>query len=228
MAKGRFIVIEGVDGCGKSTQLSMLKNIYEERGEDCRHVHFPMLNKGVYGTMVAEFLRGEYGTIEQVHPKLVALLFANDRKENIEMIRQWLADGRVVLTDRYVYSNIAYQCAKMKDTQSRKELKRWILDYEFRLNGLPKPDRTFFLDVPFSFVEKTLRENRAGDDREYLNGGKDIHEASISFQKQVYEEYKQLLHEESDIVNIPCFDESSNFLPKEEIHSKIVASLNAI
>ena len=111
--QGKFFVIEGLDGCGKSTQLELLKNLCDQQGVAYKYIHFPMLNQGVYGTLIAEFLRGEFGTLEQVHPKLVALLFAGDRMEHINTIKEWLAEGYCVLADRYVYSNIAFQCAKL-------------------------------------------------------------------------------------------------------------------
>ncbi|MCQ2208889.1 MAG: dTMP kinase [Paludibacteraceae bacterium] len=220
--KGKFIVIEGVDGCGKSTQLSLMTQAYEKMGVQCKYIHFPMLNQGLYGTMVAEFLRGEYGSIEQVHPKLVALLFANDRMEHIETIKNWLNEGFVVLADRYVYSNIAYQGAKLKTSEEKKSLKQWILQYEFEYNQLPVPDCSFFLNVPFEFVQKTLEANRTGAERDYLNGKQDIHEQSMDFQKQVYDEYMKLLAEQPQFINIECFNQQGQFLPKETIHQMMM------
>lgn len=222
MAKGKFIVIEGVDGCGKSTQLSLLTRSFEEKGIQCQFIHFPRLNQGIYGTMVAEFLRGEYGSIDQVHPKLVALLFANDRMEHINTIRQWLEAGQVVLADRFVYSNIAYQCAKLNNDDEKKRLKEWILEYEFTHNQLPQPDCSFFLNVPFEAVKKTLTTDRSGEDRDYLNGQKDIHEASMDFQQRVYDEYKKLLSEQDKFIDIQCFDDHNSFLPPNVIHEKMM------
>jgi len=74
-----------------------------------------MLNKGEYGTLIAEFLRGEYGFLEEVHPKLVALLFAEDRKEHKATLERWIHAGYTIIMDRYVKSNIVFQCAKTKD-----------------------------------------------------------------------------------------------------------------
>ncbi len=223
--KGKFIVIEGVDGCGKSTQLSLMSQTYEKMGVLCKYIHFPMLNQGLYGTMVAEFLRGEYGSIDQVHPKLVALLFANDRMEHIATINEWLDKGYVVLADRFVYSNIAYQCAKLKSAEEKQLLKQWILQYEFEHNRLPVPDCSFFLNVPFSFVKKTLEANREGEERAYLNGKQDIHEQSMDFQKQVYDEYQKLIEEQPTFINIECFNSKGEFLPKETIHQMMMNHL---
>ena len=161
--RGKFIVIEGLDGCGKSTQVSLLQQRLQQEGIAYRFIHFPMLNQGVYGTLIAEFLRGEFGTLEEVHPKLVALLFANDRLEHVRKIREWLDEGCCVLADRYVASNIAFQCAKLKNEQEKTDLKNWILDFEFTHNRLPRPDKTFFLNVPISFIRKSLTNARTGE-----------------------------------------------------------------
>lgn len=223
--QGKFIVIEGLDGCGKSTQLELLKAVCEKQQVAFKYIHFPMLNQGIYGTLIAEFLRGEFGTLEQVHPKLVALLFAGDRHEHIHTIRQWLDEGYCVLADRYVYSNIAYQCAKLNSENEKEQLKEWILEFEFGTNALPRPDRNFFLNVPFSHVERSLTNARTGNDRDYLNGKQDIHEASLHFQRQVFNEYSKLLNEQDNLLSIDCCDEQGNFLPKEDIHARIMEQM---
>ena len=219
--RGKFIVIEGLDGCGKSTQVHLLQQRMQQEGIAYRFIHFPMLNQGIYGTLIAEFLRGEFGTLEEVHPKLVALLFANDRQEHVQKIREWLEEGCCVLADRYVASNIAFQCAKLKDETEKAALKSWILDFEFNHNGLPRPDKTFFLNVPIDFIRKSLTNARTGNDRDYLNGKQDIHESSMAFQVEVYKEYIQMT-EEGRLQEIRCYDEQNRLLTKEDIHQRIL------
>lgn len=219
---GKLIVIEGPDGSGKSTQIEYLKKKIETAGLPCRHIHFPMLNQGRYGTMIAEFLRGEYGPLHAVHPKLVALLFAGDRKEHLETLRHWLREGRLVLADRYVYSNIAFQCAKLENEAEKENLKRWILDLEFEYNHLPTPYRSFYLDVPFTHIVQSLSNARQGGDRDYLNGKTDIHEASLALQKKVYDEYRKMIGPRSDLIAIPCRnDADGGLLSPEQISERI-------
>ena len=225
--KGKFWVIEGLDGCGKTTQMECLKQALEDKNIPYKHIHFPMLNQGVYGELIAEFLRGEYGTVEGVHPKLVALLFANDRKEHIQTIINWLEEGYYVIADRYVFSNIAYQCAKLGREEEKESLKNWILDFEFQRNALPMPDKTLFLRVPLEFIKKNLSETRTGNDRDYLNGKEDIHEKSLTLQENVYREYMKLLDCRADFEKVDCFDAEGNFLPKEQIHEMIWQKLIA-
>ena len=180
-----FIVLEGLDGAGKSTQIRMLRRFFADRGVESEYVHFPRFDSPVYGELIARFLRGEFGGVGEVDPYLVALLFAGDRADAAPRIREWLAQGKAVILDRYVYSNVGFQCAKLPAGEERNRLAEWIIYLEFCHNGLPRPDVSLFLDVPFTFTERKLSELREGDDREYLQGGQDIHEASLALQRAV-------------------------------------------
>ena len=224
--EGKIIVIEGLDGAGKSTQIELLKKKLTAIGVDYKYIHFPMLNQGKYGELIAEFLRGEYGTIKEVHPKLIAVLFANDRKEHIEKINQWLCEGYYVLMDRYVNSNIAFQSAKIEDKSEKEKLKKWILDFEFNHNKLPLPFISFFLNVSLDSISRSLSNERNGSEREYLNGKRDIHEESISLQKTVHQEYLKLLTEQNNFICIDCCDEHNQLLNPEHINSLIFNKLN--
>ena len=162
-----FIVLEGLDGAGKSTQITKLRDMFRSKGIESEYLHFPRFDAPVYGELIARFLRGDLGTVEGVNPYLVALLYAGDRADAAATIRKWLSGGKVVIVDRYVYSNIGYQCAKIADKEARATLREWILHTEFEEFAIPKPDLSLFLDVPFSFTERKLTEVREGEDREF-------------------------------------------------------------
>lgn len=225
---GKIITIEGLDGSGKSTQIELLTKKLNLLNIKHKFIHFPMLNKGVYGELIAEYLRGEYGSVENVHPKLVALLFAEDRKEHKNQLLEWLNDGYLIIMDRYVNSNIAFQCAKTKTEFEKIILKKWILEFEYENNQLPHPNLSFFLHVPFEIITDSLKKNRFGSDREYLNGKVDIHEDSLELQKNVYYEYIKLIEEQDDFFEIKCFSEDSNWLSPEKIHESIFTKIEMI
>lgn len=223
--KGKIITIEGLDGAGKSTQIDLLVNKLTSLNIKHKFIHFPMLNKGIYGEIIAEYLRGEFGSLEAVHPKLVALLFAEDRKEHKEKLLKWIEEGYLIIMDRYVNSNIAFQCAKTENLKEKKELKKWILDFEFRINDLPLPWLSFFLHVPFDIIKKSLTHPRVGTDRNYLDGKVDIHEDSLVLQRKVYDEYLDLLNEQPDFYEIKCFSNDTNWLTPEAIHESIMQKI---
>lgn len=216
-----LIVLEGLDGAGKSTQVHKLKNYLEGLNANLEYIHFPRYDAPVYGNLISKFLRGGFGPIEAVHPQLVALLFAEDRHTALPSIKRTLEQGGTVLLDRFVYSNIAYQCAKLDDPVEREEVKSWILDTEFGTFGLPRPDLNIFLNVPIDFVEESLSANRAGDDRDYLQGQKDIHEADIGFQKKVREMYLELADSDPGLKVVDCSDPCGLMLDADTIFAKI-------
>lgn len=216
-----LIVLEGLDGAGKSTQVKKLRNYLESISGRLEYIHFPRYDSPVYGSLISRFLRGDFGNNEAVHPQLVALLFAEDRHGAAPEMKKILESGGNVLLDRYVYSNIAYQCAKTKDVKEAETLRSWIFDTEYGDFGLPKPDLNIFLDVPIGFVESKLNSQRGGQDREYLGGGQDIHEADIEFQKRVRQIYREQCEIDPKFIRIDCSDEYGAMLSPDAIFAKI-------
>ncbi|WP_295935345.1 dTMP kinase [uncultured Alistipes sp.] len=223
-----FIVLEGLDGAGKSTQIRMLQQLFADRGIQSEYVHFPRFDSPVYGELIARFLRGEFGGIEEVDPYLVALIFAGDRADAAPQVRQWLAEGKVVILDRYVYSNVGFQCAKLPAGEARERLADWIVNLEFEYNNIPRPDVSLFLDVPFAFTERKLTETREGDDRDYLQGGKDIHEASLALQQDVRSVYLAAAAKDPSLQVVDCSDTAGAMDTPEGIFAKIRAKLTPI
>jgi dTMP kinase len=221
----KFVVIEGLDGSGKSTQINQLKDYLQQTGINYKYLHFPRTDTPVYGDLIARFLRGEFGPLDAVNPYLVALLYAGDRDEAKLQISQWLIEENLVLVDRYVYSNIAFQCAKMHDESKREQLKNWILNLEFSYNKIPQPDIVLYLDVPFEFTKHNLSNHRQGSDRDYLKGNVDIHENDISFQERVRQMYLWQSKQNPVFRVIDCSSESGTVLKPFEIFEKIKAVL---
>ena len=223
-----FIVLEGLDGAGKSTQIRMLRQLFADRGVESEYVHFPRFDSPVYDQLIARFLRGEFGGVQEVDPYLVALIFAGDRADAAPQIRQWLAEGKAVVLDRYVYSNVGFQCAKLPAGEERDRLADWIVNLEFGHNALPRPDLSLFLDVPFAFTERKLSEVREGDDRDYLQGGQDIHEASLQLQQDVRSVYLASAAKDPSLRVVDCSDASGAMESPEGIFAKIRAELTPI
>ena len=220
-----LIVIEGLDGSGKSTQVKRLRQYLESSGKPLTYIHFPRYDAPVYGDLIGKFLRGGFGSIDAVHPQLVALLYAEDRRTAVPQMLEAVKDGGILLLDRYVYSNIAYQCAKIEDESAREELRKWIRDTEYGDFGLPVPDLNIFLDVPIGFVEKKLESPRLGGDRDYLAGQSDIHEADIEFQKKVRQVYLRQCEEDPSFIRSDCGDREGRLPPPDVIFSSIISAI---
>lgn len=222
-----FIVLEGLDGAGKSTQISMLRKELERRGHSTEYLHFPRFDAPVYGGLIASFLRGEMGDAAHVDPYFVAMLYAEDRKDAAQTVGKWIEEGKTVVVDRYVYSNIGYQCAKVASESERERLKQWILDLEYGRFAIPRPDLSLFLDVPFAFTKQKLENVREGDDREYLRGEKDIHEASLDLQQAVRKVYLDAARTDSSLKVIDCGRDGKMDTP-EGIFAKIMEKVSQI
>lgn len=218
-----LVVLEGLDGAGKSTQVKRLRAYMESVCGSLEYIHFPRYDAPVYGELISRFLRGDFGSNEAVHPQLVALLFAEDRHGAAPQMKKTLENGGTVLLDRYVYSNIAYQCAKLSDPSEAERLRDWIFNTEYGDFELPKPDLNIFLDVPIGFVESQLKASRTGADRDYLVGGQDIHEADINFQVAVRDIYRKQCELDPSFVRVDCSAEDGSMLSPDEIFAKVKA-----
>ena len=101
----------------------------------------------------------------------------------------------------------------------------WILALEFDHFAIPKPDLNIFLDVPFIFAENILTKARKGNDRNYLNGSRDIHENSMAFQKKVRDVYLKVSESDVRLVVADCSDGNGAMLPPAAIFERIIIIL---
>jgi dTMP kinase len=223
-----LIVLEGLDGAGKTTQVNLLRKHFESQNMESAFLHFPRFDAPVYGGLIASFLRGEFGEVNTVDPRLVALLYAGDRDNAAPKLRSWLDEGKIVILDRYVYSNIAFQCAKIADSAKREHLRKWIFDMEYNFFDIPRPDVCIFLDVPFGFTVEKLKSQRDGTDRDYLNGKQDIHESDFDLQKRVREVYIEQTDIDKDFVLVNCVDEDSRMKQPQIIHREIITLIERL
>lgn len=224
---GRLVAFEGLDGSGKSTQARLLIESLKHRGLDSEYISFPRIDERGYGEAIAMFLRGEFGSVDSVHPYLVAALFAGDRAAASASIRTWLSKGKLVVSDRYFYSNAAFQSAKLRDEVSRTQFESWIRFLEFSCNRIPRPDFTLFLDVPVEIVKSNMLKRKAHN-RPYLRGQADIHEDSISLQARVAEEYRRLASADPTFHVVSCVDNQGEMRSVKDIHSEVVRILDSV
>ena len=173
----KLIVIEGLDGCGKSTQLECLKNQY-----DAHFITFPYYETDS-GRMISAYLRGDFGETDQkISAYSASIMYAADRYTSYRT--HWKAlyeSGLPVISARYVSSNAIYQMTKLERSEWDSYLD-WLCDLEYEKLGMPRPDLTVFLDMPGEISQKLLSKRYGGDESK-----KDIHERDTSFQSRCRE-----------------------------------------
>ena len=171
--KGKFIVFEGADGTGKTTQAKLLFDYLKKKKDNAVFFSFPNY-KSAWGKMVRRYLDGEFGDVDQVSPYLASMLYAGDRLLESERIKKWQKVGKTIICDRYMVSNIAHQVAKLQTPNSKLQFIKWLEELEYAENKIPKPDFSILLTIPQNIAQKFMRMRAL-----------DIHEKNVSYQKRV-------------------------------------------
>ncbi|MCX8069087.1 MAG: dTMP kinase [Thermodesulfovibrionales bacterium] len=225
MKKGKFVVIEGPDGVGKTTQVRLLSGFLKRQCIKFKFIHFPRYKKKPYGEIISMYLRGEFGSADKVSPYLASLLYACDRKEADRQIRDVINKGIHLIADRHYLSNLAYQSVKINNIQEQDRFVRWLNELEFKINKILKPDIYLFLDAPLEFVLSQNNKLRSGVERDYLSNGCDIHEVDRDYQSRVFNKYKTLALKMKDITVIRCYNRNGEILKPKEISNIIIEEL---
>ena len=201
---GRLIAIEGIDGSGKGTQLGLLQESLRARGVAVHPTNFPHYQSW-FGTMVGQFLNGKFGALETVDPHFAALLYAGDRFEAKGELTAALAQGKLVLADRYIASNLAHQTGRVPVAQ-RIEFAAWLEHLEYNIYGLPREDRVIYLRVPPAQAQALVSQKAA---RSYTTAKQDIQESSLRHLQDAAEMY-DLLAKRTHWATIECVDRTTN------------------
>ncbi|MCR4328660.1 MAG: deoxynucleoside kinase [Patescibacteria group bacterium] len=235
---GKFIVIEGTDGSGKTEQFKLLSSRLEaadefarppkrdERGFDAggrwkiqlAKSDFPQYGKpSAY--FAEQYLNGKYGTAEAVGPERASMFYALDRYEASFELRKALEEGKTVVSNRYVGSNLAHQGGKIKDNAARKIFFEWGYKLEYETLGIPKPDVSIVLHMPAAVAQELVLKK---GERAYLHGAKqDIHEADLKHLERAEETYLEMVRLfPKDFILVECV-ENGKLLTIEEIHEKV-------
>ncbi|MBI2049252.1 MAG: hypothetical protein HYT29_02365 [Parcubacteria group bacterium] len=229
MKKGRFIVLEGTDGSGKTTQFKKLvarlrrvgspRSTRAEAGFKVATFDFPQYGKES-SYFVREYLNGRYGGLEEVGPYRASIFYALDRFDVGPKIKKWLNEGRIVVSNRYVASNMGHQGAKIKGTRTRQKYFKWLDELEYGILGIPRPDLNIVLHIP-ARVAQRLVDKKSG--RKYVGGKKrDLHEADLGHLKRAEQTYLQMAKTfPKDFALVRCV-EKGKLLSVEEIQEKVL------
>ena len=178
---GKIIAFEGIDRSGKETQATILYKRVKEKGINVQLISFPNYSSDS-SLLVKKYLKGDFGQKSaNINPYAAAMFFALDRFLSLESWYPFYQQGGIVICDRYVSSNVAYQASKIKKKIERNRFLDWITSLEYTKLEAPQATLTFFLDIsPYLTCSLGQREKT------------DIHEKDLDYVEKVYFLYKRM------------------------------------
>ncbi|MCD6367632.1 MAG: dTMP kinase [Candidatus Aenigmarchaeota archaeon] len=206
--KGKFIVFEGIDGSGKSTQFELFCRKLEEYGKDVVRTHEPTTGK--IGKLINDMIHTKNDVPEKVMGTIYGLLFYADRIEHVHKIKRWLEEGKIVISDRYYHSTLAYQKTQGMDFDFLISLHKNLQEKEYII----KPDLTFIIDVS---AEESMKRINNRDKKRV-----EIFER-LEFLKELrknYLELKNILDERIEVI-----DGSGSI---EEVHEEVMKKFKGL
>lgn len=178
----RLVVIEGLDGSGKSTQFEIIDSIFAQNNIPHKSISFPDYNNPS-SSLVKMYLGGKFSqNAEDINAYAASSFYAVDRYASFKLFwEDAYNNGDIILASRYVTSNAIYQMVKCKKNEWDSYLD-WLYEYEYEKLGLPKPDLVIFLDMPVEVSQRLMTSRYDGDESK-----KDIHEVNVDFLKNCRE-----------------------------------------
>ena len=192
---GKLIVIDGLDGCGKQTQVALVTEQLEKMGYRVRRIEFPKYESLSSGP-VRMYLNGEISKqLGELNPYMCSLFYAVDRGIQFfsDFKKDYEDDNCIVIADRYLSANVIYQSSKFNTDTEKEEFFKWLYEIETKYIGIPTEDITIALTLPIEVSQKLMSQRYKGDE-----GKKDLHEANLDFLKEC-----------SKTLDLAC-----NYLPK--------------
>ena len=179
---GKLIVIEGTDSSGKETQTKRLFEKLEEKGLKVKKISFPNYDSPACEP-VKMYLAGAFGEdAMKVNPYPVSTMYAIDRYASFKTDwEKFYNEDGIIVTDRYVTSNMVHQASKIRDLDEKKQYLNWLEDLEYEKMGIPRPDLVIFLNMPTEMAVKLMAERKnkiTGEEK------KDIHERDKEYLKE--------------------------------------------
>lgn len=210
MNKGKLLVIDGIDGAGKTTQINLLSQSLKKMNIDFEVISFPQYGKNEYADKVEDYLGGKLGNLGEVDPYSIAKVYAGDRNTVKDLIKEWLRNGKLVIANRYASASKAHLGANIPQRE-RNDFFKWLEELEYQTNGIPKEDLTILLDIdPKSGQKNVIKKSRP-----------DLHEYNLKHLKEARKIYLQLAKSNSNWEVVDCM-ENGEMKNKQLIHQLVV------
>ena len=208
---GKLIVIDGIDGSGKSTQLDLLKQELEVNGFKTESIHFPRHGQPT-AYLVDEYLKGKYG---EVNAYAGSIFYAIDRFDAKAQIQEWLKQGKIVLSDRYVTANAGHKGCKILEEAERLKFFKWLDNLEYNIFGLPKPDLNIILNMPYMSAHKLISARKTKN-----NHFDNLHETNLTHLRLAQNVYLQIAQLFPNTKIVECV-EGKNILSQSATHNQV-------
>lgn len=195
-----FVVIDGIDGSGKGTQIELVAKKLESKGKKVKILDFPRYWE-TSAFMVEKYLNWEYW--KDISAKQASIFYAIDRFQSYHDNKEDINKYDYILSNRYVSANMIHQAGKISDQSEKEEFLSWLSDLEYNILGIPKPDKTIFLNVSPEMSQKLVLKK---SEREYLKWGKkmDLHEEDTDHLINAHASAMSIVSENPDWVKIDC------------------------
>jgi dTMP kinase len=213
-----LIAIEGIDGSGKGTQAGLVTLRLRELGYRVSSIQFPRYSATTFGEAIGDFLNGRFGSLDEVHPQLAAVLYAGDRFESLGVLREAIGSSDVVILDRFTASNFAHQAAKLQG-EEREKLIHWIDDVEHRVFGLPRPDLNVLLDISSAWSRELVSRK---EERDYTTEEADIQENDRPYLERVRKCYREIAGTRDNWSVVNCLAGDGELRAVEAINDDIL------
>ena len=215
-----IVTIEGTDGSGKRTQTAAVREGLTKLGLRVNWFTFPQYEVSFLSKIIIKFLNGDLGNPKDYHPIVRSLMFSLERFEKKSEIFQLRTNADVLILDRYIASNLAYQISQLPSNQWA-ECIEYILEIETNILGLPIPDLNIFLDVDPNVAQINVSGK---PHRKFLKETYDENERDLNLLKSSHAAYKYLVRESilAPWISIKCHNIDSELLSENEITQKII------
>jgi len=223
MSKGKLIVIDGGDGAGKKTQTKLLVEHLTAAGQAVVSFDFPQYQNNVFGKLIRECLDGKRGDFLELDPRIASALYAADRFESAPAIRRWLEEGKIVVVDRYVSSNMLHQGGKIDDAPQREEFLSWLDSMEHEVFEVPRPDMVIYCSV-----DPKTRMELLAEEAKRSAVATDVAENSLDHQERADIAARHVVEKMNNWHTVECMRDGALRAPEdisEEIYAIVMSQL---
>ncbi len=220
MKRGKLIVLDGTDGSGKATQVKLLRTRLMKEGYKVKLLDFPEYYKNFFGKFIGHCLSEQYYNWINIHPKIASISYAADRWESSKKIQEWLDQGYIILSNRYVSANQIHQGGKITSARKRENFMKWIEEMEYKVFKIPRPNAIFYLHVPMKIILRLIKERNKNTARAYTGKRKDIVEGNIPYLTNSHKTALWLSETQKGWTKIECAKDNI-IKTREAIHGEI-------